>query len=39
MHFVLPVSLVVVLVVVLVGVAGFLIDRSAEPRQRNDRCD
>ena len=39
MPFVLTVSIVVFVVLALVGVAGFLIDGSAEPRQRNERRD
>jgi hypothetical protein len=36
---ILAVSIAVFLVVLLVGAAGYLIDGSAEPRQRNERRD
>jgi len=39
MAFVLTVSVVVFIVVALVGAAGYLIDGSAEPGQRNERRD
>lgn len=39
MPFVLTVSLLVLFVVALVGAAGYLIDRSVEPRHRHERRD
>lgn len=37
MSFLLTVGLVAVVAVVLVGVAGYLIDGTAEPRDQNER--
>lgn len=37
MSFILTVGIVVFVVIALVGAAGFVIDGTAEPRQRNDR--